>query len=1304
MGINMLGTQSQNSGIPVVPAPGPVTVDGDLKEWDLSGRIESFGELRTRSEYSVQTAAMWDEENLYIALIWRDPTPLHNEIDPKYDPTDGWKGDAVQFRVVTDHPLWITAWYYSGEKTANLLLERWKNPNKVREGMNGTSYFGKPGNAELGDGVAMAFSRTSDGYTQEIRIPWRLLFHEKPRLQAGSKIQIGFEFVWGNVTGKGVPISRYADNMQPGKTKRLFFYFSKDVWGDAELMAHGHLPLREYQPAKTGAEGVVTAKATIPKEAAKFTLVIEDEQNRRVRNLVADRNPRDFAKQQDQDYQIEVGWDARDDAGNLVKPGRYKVRGLWHRGLDATYDAAFYNPGTPPWETFDGTGSWGSNHVEPKYVATAGDRVIISWHFSEGGSATIGVGPEGRKIWGELRGADPLAADGDVVYGCVKPDRPEDGEKLFRLSAKDGHYLPFQDGAEELQFPLPLEHVLGEKKRGIIVAMAAQGGALAIALESGEVLILDGKTAKVRSRISTGKKITALAYRTEGELVAIADGVVGLYGEGQKFSALATPGLELAAALAIDRDGHVLVFDGGPDQQVKAYARDGKLVYTVGQKGGRPVRGKFEPGALNSVTSITVDHQGQIWAVEHTRYPRRVSVWNRQGELVRDYIGGTGYKAVGGYFAEDPNIAYMGPMEIGLDRSKGSFAVNRILWKAEEGRSDEPEKFDIDPLLNNMARRFRSTAGGVEREFLFKAPGYIYAEPSVLFMEDDDKSWRPVAAVGLVGQISGDVGFKGEKILKEPTGEFQGLSAWDGFFWNDKNEDGRVQRSECEIVPSEPLKKGALRPQTPIIPVGSGWNTAIDPTTLSFYTQGIYRYRPLGFTNKGAPVYGPASCESVVDVAKQDLVPMPIPGEDTIIGLQCTGFTKNPAAAFAGIDGRTGETLWTYPNRFPGVHGSHLAPMPEPGLIIGPLKIMGVAKVTDDIGNVFAIRGNLGEDYFFTADGLNIGALFHDRRYPTKPMPNTVTEIQDQSVAYLSEGGEPFSGWFGKLKDGSIRMNSSLSHFASVVVKLSGLETVRRFTGEALSVTEADIEKSAAEKKPSEDLADSKPKPYRIVKNNALQSKPFDSASWSGVPSVTIAKDGFPERALAQLAYDEKNLYVRFSVVDATPMANRGKNPLRLFKSGDAVDVQLGAVTSDNRKDPVKNDQRVLLSFFNEKPVAVIMRPIDPEAPTKLSESYSSPVGTRQFARVEQLFLEHIASSKTDDGYQITAAIPWESLAIQPLAGTHLMGDLGFISSDATGAFNIARTYWSNKQTGLVNDEPLEAWIFPRTWGEFILE
>ena len=117
---NMLGLQSQNSGLQAVHAKGTVKIDGKLDEWDLSGRIWSFADIGLRDQFSVETSAMWDGEALYLALQWHDPTPLFNQVSPKTNPGDGWRSDSVQMRIQTDHISWLTAWHYTGEGTSNV--------------------------------------------------------------------------------------------------------------------------------------------------------------------------------------------------------------------------------------------------------------------------------------------------------------------------------------------------------------------------------------------------------------------------------------------------------------------------------------------------------------------------------------------------------------------------------------------------------------------------------------------------------------------------------------------------------------------------------------------------------------------------------------------------------------------------------------------------------------------------------------------------------------------------------------------------------------------------------------------------------------------------------------------------------------------------------------------------------------------------------------------------------------------------------------------------------------------------------
>ena len=51
-----------------------------------------------------------------------------------------------------------------------------------------------------------------------------------------------------------------------------------------------------------------------------------------------------------------------------------------------------------------------------------------------------------------------------------------------------------------------------------------------------------------------------------------------------------------------------------------------------------------------------------------------------------------------------------------------------------------------------------------------------------------------------------------------------------------------------------------------------------------------------------------------------------------------------------------------------------------------------------------------------------------------------------------------------------------------------------------------------------------------------------------------------------------------------------------------------------------------------------------------------------------------------------------------------LRGDLGVTHADPSGVRTKLRTYWSNQQTGLVDDVVFELQVTPQNWGELQFE
>ena len=1293
---------TDNHVIHAVPAPGAVTIDGKLDDWDSSGRIPICSDVaRAWGQFSAWVAMMYDAEALYVGVDWCDPTPLVNNYDPDLD-IDRRKcfhSDSIQLHFRTDQARKVIGWWYTKESRPGVIaLNGWfpwnDKPIVYIDGLK-----------ELG--ITEAFQPKADGkgYTQELRIPWKAIVKSGRAYQPGESFDCMLDLVWGPDNGKGWPVAHMMDLVRPDAVHTGWFWEVQEIYGKVTLSKTNRLDLP--QPAfLAGAPaaapkipGTLPLRVELPKgDASCFALAIQDAQDKRVRALPGDCRVADYLVPGKPNV-VEVAWDCLDDFGRLVAPGQYRVVGLTRGGLHATYDLCFYNPGTPPWTTADGRGAWGADHSPPTCVAAAGDDVVIAWAGAEGGSGIIGVGPDGLKKWGEHQGASALTADDQFAYFMLN-DFWAGKRGLARLKRRDGAYTPFMiDGKPEL--PVPVETIMGGKPRGEVTAMATRKGQLVLAFSGGELVVLNADNAKLLKRLPV-KKPVGVAFSPTGTLYALLDGQLHTVNlETGAWSPLSTPGLGRGAALAVDLQGNLAIADMGPDSQVKVYTPDGQLAYTAGRKGGRPSRGAFDAEAMTQVRSVAVDAAGRIWAVEGWEYPRRVSVWGRDGRLVRDYVGNTAYAACGTYLHDqNPELAYSGPVEFRLDRAARKWTMSQVLWVPD---AQQGERFPVAGSLPTP-QRFTSSASGSPHEYLFTHSwhgehgfGVYMARPRGTGVPPVSAVWQPVAAICLVGHVAGRLSEHGV-VEEEPSGDFAGLNAYDGCFWNDLNGNGRVQRNECTIVPAkQPGAKGKSG-QGPL-PLANGWGGKIG-RDLTIYADGIVRYSPVAIGEDGAPRYGPEGMQEIGVKDHGDMVP--VAGENVLLVLSATGYGET--SYLRALDMGTWKELWRYTSYSHGVHGSHHASMPEPGKIIGALKICGVARINDQVGSVLAIRGNLGQDFLMTTDGLYVGALFRDSRLPGPSLPAKEADLIGKNIEELSEGSEPFNGWFGKQDDGKVRMCTGIPGQAALIAEVTGLESIARFKGPQIQVEQAALVQ--AEQANGARAAAASGRKQAVVK---LAGKPFkvdgEQSDWRDVRGQEIQRAGSPEKAQFKLAYDAQNLYVLFEVQDASPWRNEGKDYARLFKTGDAVDLQLA--TEPAAKNPEKigpTHLRLLFAPLEGKPACVLMKPLDKAAPKAAAYDYRSPVGEKHFDRVQVLTEAPVAVKCEGQRYWVEAAVPLEAIGVRPASGMVIRGDAGFISSDALGTLNVARTYWSNQATNLTNDLPSEAWLYPAAWGEFKFE
>jgi hypothetical protein len=212
-----------------------------------------------------------------------------------------------------------------------------------------------------------------------------------------------------------------------------------------------------------------------------------------------------------------------------------------------------------------------------------------------------------------------------------------------------------------------------------------------------------------------------------------------------------------------------------------------------------------------------------------------------------------------------------------------------------------------------------------------------------------------------------------------------------------------------------------------------------------------------------------------------------------------------------------------------------------------------------------------------------------------------------------------------------------------------------------------------------------------------------DLRKWDTIAADFGEKDkGRMERgAILHCAWDAQYLYLCYEVHHLGPMKNTGEQWDRLFKTGAAVDLQIGVdpAASRDRKAPVAGDKRLLLTFVGGKPMAILYDAVVPGTPSETTWKAVSPVGQVSFDRVTQLTNIRMAHIGDDNYYVLEAAVPLEVLGLKPVDDLRVKMDWGLLSTDSNGNSVMQRLYWSNGATGIIADVPSEASLHPDLWG-----
>jgi hypothetical protein len=1244
--------------VPVAKAP--PAIDGSLAGWDPAA-FQSIGLLQSLwgRRYTGRIAAQYDESNLYLAAHFSSFGPMSNKMAESTQQGFGG-GDALQVRLSDGtKKIHLCGWYDSAARRPVLT----------------TDVNNRPDPFLLRQGARETFRADADGrgYTQEMAVPWKLLFGKPPK--AGQRFKATFQTWWADLTPR----------------------FSLDA--KTMLQRQGALDVAYQMPA----DGQLTLGLFDP-QGSLLRWVVHDE----FRTAGEHREP----------------WDGLDQWEHPVPAGQYRLKAAYHAPLVAEYKMTLCNPGNPPWPTPDDKGDWLSDEANPQAVVTDGQWIFLAAPGCELGYSVIGLDETGQRRWGIRVPMNPrcvsLALEGDFLYVLYSGPESTDTTHFYDgknaigraivmcLDKRTGRPTRFTRETPYLRvatWPYTEEGVglwelrkgrsfspakfAGQPRYGCLdmgestgaLGIAAAGDKLYVSLfYENKLLVLDAVSGKPAGEEIAIAAPVGLCKLDEHTLLAVSDKqVLRVDLNAKTATPLVRSQLVAPHSVALDKGGNIFVSDWGTSFQVKAFAPDGHFLRAIGKEGGRPWVGAWDRDGMLVPRGIAVTNEGKLWVAEDDGSPKRVSVWDAQsGAFIREYLGPAPY-AGGTYFWIDPHD----PTRVNTEGTRFKVDLKHRTWTPEAIAYRRQSR--DDPFTPNG----HNLGGTAKQVRILYHDGHEYAvfnldRGTLSVLQRQGDVYRAVAGFGTVHRYpqnrmhgTGDAFWVWDDI---------GYHVYQGFFplcfrghlgenysWTDANGDGLVQPAEMHW---------AKTIDTAYVPgaqgrIANGWGNDISPDWSYFFAGSfhdrlaVFRVDLKGWTAAGAPIYDMAEARAILfgDPAHR-INGLHVTADRKLIVSYDYEFGKGPDA-IACFD-LEGHRLWSsaMPKRLKGnqLHANS---------IMYDLQIPGLGDVVCSSLYHGSMRPNL-----FTSDGLYVGTLLEQS---TKLGPAALWG-ESQPYFYQAPDGTPYI----------INGGNQAEH----IFQIKGLEkgSTGRFEG-TYRLNEDDVQKAAAMR----EVPAAKAPPRPLLAVAWLETPPTidgDLGDWNLAAGVTL--DGGNGRAAeVALVRDAQKLYLAYRVHERRPMQNGGADWQTLFATGDCVDLMLATdpQADPNRRTAAPGDLRLLFTLFQNQPVAVLYRPVVPgtKAPVTIANIHIDRVIRLDAAQVA------IRRDVEHGLYTVEAAVPLAELGIEPKGAANLRGDVGVIFADESGQSRSLRLYYYNHHTEMLSDVPTEATLQPAEWGPLVM-
>jgi hypothetical protein len=1014
-------------------------------------------------------------------------------------------------------------------------------------------------------------------------------------------------------------------------------------------------------------------------KSAFVTLVIEDADGRRVRNLVSGvwREAGDLSER----------WDGFNDSGEPVPAGPYRWRGIVHDGLSTHFVGAFNSPGNPPWPTAQvpaqrnirvgGNGGWLSDHERPVCAYADGDRIYFGAEIAEAGHSIMALDLDGNKQWGTLwlglSGASAIARDGDILYVAGEKGWMKDSLAVSRLDPNTHRWIPNPTGpafrADEPQFikvkSAEFSGIQGMAitDKWIVLSLADKNRLACFSLQ-------DGSHVKDVDLPGAG----ALLKHRDGRILAVSGSdVVVVDLENGKHRALISGQLGRAGGIAVSSKNEIFVSDAAEAEQcIKVFSEAGVLLRRIGRTGGRR-EGRFDPQAMAYPKAIAIDARDQVWVGEHSFLPKRISRWTTQGGLVVDYIGPSYYGGGGTLDPRDARRAFYKGMEFELVDWPKTSTLRNILFRPEEHgslpwRSIEDVRKESGLKEGNYYGRLpQAPVLRNDRLYLLNDEGY--GVRSILIGEYRGDRLKPRAVYGNYYSLWQAWKNVQPDYIKSVFPSEPAVNAPGVFLWQDANGDGEADPSEITLEPEWVF--------------GAQWSMRSFPT-LNLHARRGDRLMVV------APIA--EADELTYDLTQAKAIPLPeivlkrgfsalAPDLDGNVIINVGGGDNQGDSTNVILSmSNEGRVLWTYPNPYPS--NWHNSPRARVGNIQHTLNVEGVVPLDGDAGALFQLNGNKGVRYLFTTDGLFLAELYGDMRI--KPLISSLAvATAGMRMDQNSLGDETFSGWIGHAPDG--RVLQIVGKESSNVMEVRGVNSLRRLVGGDLTLSETATARAGG---------------------GVVAPTPVEAVQLGGIPVGwhKVSERSFPPVdpvGKFAIGYQPQVLHLYVEVEKPEDFANAGADVRTLFRTGDSVDFRLAARTNapSGRTTPAEGDQRWVFSLFEGKPVAVRYRYVVPGVAEDKKAKFASPTGVAVVDDVSVRPEVTVKIEKTGKGWRLTARIPWTSLGLIKAPVGEVRGDIGVTLADAAGTRTVARYYYFDTQSQVVSDLPSEVRVNPSAWG-----